>query len=161
MAGIVLRSIKPKKKIFDLDRFDSESAKALNDTIDMAERDFEKTVSTWKDKPSFTKKKASASKLKAEVYTQHAIYTYVVRGTKAHVITPKRAPVLRFQPGFTPKTFPRRISSSRGSRSGNFVAAKKVFHPGTEARDFDIVIAEQLQPVLVKEAVGAIKKATP
>lgn len=161
MAGIVLRSIKPKKKIFDLDKFDSESSKALNNVIDRAEKDFSKTVATWKKKPSFIKRKASKSKLMAQVYTQDEIYTYVVRGTKAHVITPKRAPVLRFQTGFTSKTVPRRISSRRGGASGNFVAAKKVRHPGTEARDFDIVIAEQLQPVLVKEAVGAIKKATP
>lgn len=160
MAQIILRSITPKGKIFDIDQFDRLAAKALNDAIKKANSEFNKTVATWKNKPGFTVKQASGSKLEASVYTIDEIYGYVVRGTRAHIITPRRAPVLRFQTGFTSKTVPRKIGSRRGGRSGPMVSARAVRHPGTEARDFDIVIAGQLRPILVKEVRGAIKKAS-
>jgi len=160
MAQIILRSITPKGKIFDLDKFDRESAKTLNDIIKKAEREFGKTVATWKRKPDFKVDRATSSKLVAVVSTMDEIYGYVVRGTKPHVITPKRAPALRFQTGFTSKTTPRKIGSRRGGSSGRMVSAKIVHHPGTTAREFDIVIAEQLQPELVKEVRKAIKKAS-
>jgi hypothetical protein len=161
MAQIILRSITPKNKIFDLDKFDRESAKTLNDIIKKAEREFDKTVATWSRKPEFKKEQAKPNKLMASVYTDNEIYGYVVRGTKPHVITPKAAPALRFQPNFTSKTIPRRITSRRGGRSGRMVSAKIVRHPGTQARDFDIVIADMLQPELVKEVRNDIKRATP
>lgn len=161
MAGILLRSITPKNKIFDLDKFDREAAKSLNDIIKKAEREFDKTVATWNRKPDFKKELARPSNLTAMVYTDNEIYGYVVRGTRAHVITPKAAPALRFQPNFTSKTIPRKITSRRGGRSGRMVSAKIVRHPGTQARDFDIVIADMLQPELVKEVRNDIKKATP
>jgi len=160
MAKILLRSITPKGKMFDLSQFDRDASNGLNSTIKVAERDFEKTVATWSNKPVFTVKNATAQRLKAEVFTVDEIYWYVVRGTKAHTITPKRAPALRFQTGFTSKTIPRKITSRRGGRSGPVVSAKVVHHPGTKARDFDIVIAKQLQPVLEKEVRKAIKRAT-
>ena len=161
MAQIILRSITPKNKIFDIDKFDREAAKSLNDIIKKAEREFGKTVATWKNKPDFKVDRATSSKLVAAVSTMDEIYGYVVRGTRAHIITPKRAPALRFQTGFTSKTMPRKITSRRGGRSGPMVSAKMVRHPGTQARDFDIVIAEMLQPELVKEVRNDIKKATP
>lgn len=161
MAQIILLSITPKNKIFDLDKFDRESAKTLNDIIKKAEREFDKTVATWNRKPDFKTERATSSKLIATVSTMDEIYGYVVRGTRPHVITPKAAPALRFQPNFTSKTIPRKITSRRGGRSGRMVSARIVRHPGTEARDFDIVIAEMLQPELVKEVRNDIKKATP
>lgn len=160
MTKILLRSITPKGKIFDLSQFDRQVTNALNDTIQTAKRDFEKTVATWSKKPTFNVRRASASKLEAQVFTVNEIYGYVVRGTKPHTITARRAPALRFQSGFTSKTIPRKISSRRGGRSGPMVSAKTVHHPGTEARDFDTVIAEKLKPVLAKEIRKAIKKAT-
>jgi hypothetical protein len=160
MAKILLRSITPKGKIFDLSQFDRQMSNALNDVIQTAKRDFEKTVATWSNKPQFDVRRASAAKLEAKVSTTHEIFTYVVRGTKPHTITARRAPALRFQTGFTSKTMPRKITSRRGGRSGPMVSAKTVYHPGTEARDFDIVIAEKLKPVLVKEVRNAIKRAT-
>lgn len=160
MTKILLRSITPKGKLFDLDKFDRQVSGALNDTIQTAKREFEKTTATWSNKPQFEVRRATSSKLKAEVFTRHEIYTYVVRGTKPHPITAKRAPALKFKTGFTSKTIPRKITSRRGGTSGGWASAKTVHHPGTEARDFDIVIAKELQPVLVKEVRNAIKRAT-
>lgn len=159
MAKILLRSIVPNK-IFDLDEFDRRAKKVLDDTIKQAEREFKKTVATWRRKPEFTIKRASSSDLKASIYTDNEIYGYVVRGTKPHQIHAKNAPALKFKSGFTSKTIPRRITSRRGNRFGNWVSKRSVMHTGTEARDFDIVIAEQLQPVLAKEVRGAIKKSS-
>lgn len=160
MAKILLRSITPKGKIFDLSQFDRQCANALNDVIQTAKRDFEKTVATWSKKPTFNVRRASASKLEAQVFTANEIYGYVVRGTKPHQIHVKNAPALKFKSGFTSKTMPRKITSRRGNSFGSWVSKRSVQHPGTEARDFDIVIAKELQPVLVKEVRNAIKRAT-
>lgn len=160
MTRIILRSITLKNKIFDLDKFDRESAKTLNDIIKKAEREFKKTTDTWRRKPDFKIERATSSKLIAAVSTMDEIYGYVVRGTRAHVITAKRAPALRFKSGFTSKTVPRRITSRRGESFGNWVSKRSVFNPGIEARDFDKVIAEQLQPELIKEVRSAIKRST-
>lgn len=160
MAQIILRSITPRT-VFDLDAFDREAAKTLNDIIKKAEREFKKTTATWNRKPEFRIDRARKGNLVAMVYTDNEIYGYVVRGTRPHVITPKAAPSLRFQTGFTSKTMPRKITSRRGGRSGPIVSTRLVNHPGTEPRDFDIVIAEMLQPELVKEVRNDIKRAAP
>ena len=160
MAQIILRSITPKGKIFDIDKFDRESAKTLNDIIKKADREFGKTVATWKRKPDFKIDRATSGKLVAAVSTIDEIYGYVVRGTKAHQIHVKNAPALKFKSGFTSKTMPRKITSRKGNRFGSWVSKRMVMHPGTTAREFDIVIAEQLQPKLVKEVRNDIKKAS-
>jgi hypothetical protein len=160
MTGILLRSITPKGKIFDIDQFDRLAAKALNDVIKKANGEFDRTVATWKTKPDFKIDRATSSKLVATVSTMDKIYGYVTRGTKPHQIHVKSAPALKFKSGFTSKTIPRRITSRRGNRFGNWVSKRSVMHPGNEPRDFDIVIAEQMQPVLSKEVRNAIKKAS-
>ena len=129
MTKILLRSIVPNK-IFDLDKFDRESQKVLNDIVKKAETEFKKTTATWRRKPDFIIKRASGSKLEASVYTTDEIYGYVVRGTRAHIITPKRAPALRFQTGFTSKTIPRKI----GSRSRGQIGASCVGKIGKASR---------------------------
>lgn len=160
MTGILLRSITPKNKIFDLDKFDREATKSLNDIIKKAEREFKKTTDTWRRKPEFKIERASSSKLISAVSTDNEIYGYVVRGTRARIIQARKAPALKFKSGFTSKTVPRRITSRRGESFGNWVSKRSVFNPGIEARDFDIIIADMLQPELAKEVRNDIKKAS-
>lgn len=160
MSKILLRSITPKPgAMFDLNKWENDSAKAINDTIKDVSKDFKKTYSTWSHKPSFSIKRATKNKLVGSIETDDEIYNYVVRGTRRHVIRAKKAPMLRFQTGYRAKTKPGKIGSSGGGATGPFVSAKSVMHPGTEARNFDKIIATENQPKFRKRAESAIKKA--
>lgn len=105
------------------------------------EKDYKATVSTWNKKPKF-ETVIALGKTKAEflVGTDDPIYRYVDEGTKPHIIRPRRAKVLRFSSGYTPKTQPNVIGSSAGGASGSEVFSAVVNHPGTEPRNFSKVI---------------------
>lgn len=116
-----------------------EAAKAVR-------KDMEKTTRTWKHKPVFVIKIAVGNgEAQATVYTDDAIYSYVTLGTKPHIIRPRKAKFLAFLTPFKAKTRVRFIGSSNGKRGNIPVYAKEVHHPGTEAREFHIVIAEKHQ----------------
>lgn len=160
MATIKVKAIIPDNVSFDMKRFNSDVLRVLDNVTDKAKSEFEKTTATWKKKPVFRGARASLNKEISKMWGNTQEWIWVNRGTKPHTITPKRAPALRFQSGFTSKTMPRKITSRRGGSSGPVVFAKSVRHPGTEARDFDKVVAQELRPVLVKEVRNAIKRAT-
>lgn len=154
MAQIILRSITPKNKILDLDKFERESKNALNKTIDSIEKDFKATY----PKPKYTKQKASNGK--ASFYSDDEILNYNVLGTRPHVIRPRTAPILSFQSGYRRKTRNRTIGRKSGGPFGPTVAAKVVMHPGFEGTHVDKTIADKHQLILVREVKGAIRKAT-
>lgn len=59
------------------------------------------------------------------------------KGTKKHIIRPKKAKALRFQGGkYTPKTRPGGHYGGPGTSSGGIVYAQVVKHPGTKPRRF-------------------------
>lgn len=150
--GISFKPIVPDKlPLFDTKEAKREYARALNETIEEANRDFKKTIRTWRTKPGFLIRRASPVKLKAQVFTTNEIYFYVTRGTRPHIIRPKNAAALSFRSGFQPKTTPRMIRSDAGRRFGPRVFARQVHHPGTKARDFDVVIAKRLRTKLTDE----------
>lgn len=109
--------------------------------------DLLKTTRTWKHRVIFTIKLDVGSEAVATVYTDDEIYNYVSGGTKPHWIKPRRAKFLAFGVPFRAKTRVGFIGSSNGKRGNTMVFSRGVYHPGTEARDFDKVIAEKWQPV--------------
>ena len=161
MAQVILKVVLPKNKLFDFKKFTTASVKVLNKTRDDIQKEFEKTTATWKGKPSFRGDRATTSKMRSQMWANSDKWVWVVRGTKPHIIRPRSAKMLSFKSGFTSKTIPRRIMSRRGGSSGMQVFAKVVNHPGTKARDFDIVVAKEQQPKLTKAMKRAIKQATP
>ncbi len=153
MARITIKAIVPKTdKLIDQRKLDQELKGALNRTGNIIRGDFRKTTRTWNDKPAFQKQgpKAGRDGLEVNVFTNHEVYFYVTRGTRAHIIRPMRAPSLRFRTGFSPKTRVRVIGSRAGSRFGPTVFAKQVSHPGTKAREFDKEIASRREKTLNK-----------
>jgi hypothetical protein len=103
--------------------------------------DFEKTTATWDEEPEFHVRDV---RFRWSVWTDSEIYAYVDRGTRPHVIRPKRPGYpLAFQTGYTAKTVPRVIASRPGGASGPTVYAMEVHHPGTEAREFTATIYEK------------------
>lgn len=121
--------------------------------------DFRVTAQTWDNKPEFIIQRAdNALAFTREIKTTDQVYYWVNHGTKAHPIEAKNAPMLRFNTTFKPKTRVMVIGSGKG-KSGPPVARKRrVMHPGTEARKFDLVIAKKwtkLAPQVVQRAIDA------
>lgn len=90
--------------------------------------------------------------------TDSKIYLYVTRGTRPHIIRPKRAKALAFSSRFRAKTAQGYIRSYKGGRSGKPVFAKEVKHPGTQARGFEEAIAAKHQPIFEKKCADGLQK---
>src|SRR3989304_5631888 len=99
---------------------------ALYDVAVDMRYDFEKTVATWKDKPSFEIIQMGRG---YTVQTDDEKYLWVDQGTRAHAI--EAAPLV-FQANYVAKTQPRVIGSRPGGKSGPTVFVMGIVqHPGT------------------------------
>lgn len=104
--------------------------------------DFEVTQQTWEHKATFVI--TSPTAYTREVATSDENYTRLNKGTAPHIISPRPGGTLVFRTPFRSKTLPRTIASTSGSKGANQVFTRKpIHHPGTEAREFDQVIAEK------------------
>jgi len=133
---------------------------AIVNSLDMTARaikvDFGVTTQTWRRRPMFQIDEPAWDT--RDIYTTSEIYGYVSGGTRPHVIRPRMASRLAFPANYAAKTTPRSIASRPGGSSGPTVTAREVFHPGTQAREFDIVIAEKWGrqfPVTLDRAIAA------
>jgi len=156
MPSIVVKPIMPKRSLASLgQKVVNQQAARLQQDGENIRRDFEKTTATWNHKPRFeVNLLRTASQMTVYVYTDDEIYQYVDKGTRPHVIRPRRAKALRFQwggPGsYKAKTSVGVISSRAGGSSGPEVLFKHVTHPGTAARNFTEVIQKKWAPKLTK-----------
>jgi hypothetical protein len=121
-------------------------ARAITNTMNATARaiqtDFNVTTQTWDDKPTFAI--ASPTPYTRKIGTDDAIYSMLNEGTPEHDIAPRPGGTLVFRTPFRPKSRVRYIGSNAGSKGGNVVFTRRpIHHPGTEARDFDKVIAEK------------------
>lgn len=154
MPQIRLIPIKVKKSHLDPKVLDKAILKSLDIMQDMVADDFKKTYATWNHKPRFLKLKIKP--YVREISTNDQIYNWVNKGTRPHIIVPTRGKVLAFPKSSRPKTRVRYIASYSGSKSKGKRYAKVVHHPGTKAREFDIVISQRWQvlaPRLLKTAI--------
>ena len=143
---VQLRAIVPRGLILDPGRFDKNLRQAVNGPDRPGARG---PRLPDHDGGAFKMQPASdrGNSIRGFVGTDNMIYVYVDQGTRAHPIVAQRAPYLVFRSGrYQPKTRPGVIGSrSRGSRSGSFRFAKRVWHPGTEARNFAKTIEKRRQ----------------
>jgi len=156
---LVVKPIQPKKfndKVF-FDEFEKVAKKTAKDI----EKDFKKTVATWDTKVKFETIIAVGPKsVDILVATDNEVYGYVDRGTKEHLIQPKKPDgVLAFKSRYRPKTIPNMIGSRSGGSSGDTVFAKWVIHPGTKARNFSKVISKKWKPIYKRRIEQAISRA--
>jgi hypothetical protein len=133
--------------------------RAINNALDGAAFsalvDFKVTHRTWITKPIFRLRTPGPGV--RLVYTDNLIYHFVSGGTRPHAIVPKKkGGYLVFKSGFTPKSRFRYIGSNKGSKFGPTVFAKKVKHPGTQAREFEQAIGEKWDKELPKTLQRAI-----
>lgn len=135
-------------------------------------KDFEKTTATWKHKPVFKEHTHLTERVPSpaiSVDTDDEVYRYVTKGTRPHPIwagiyTGKSdKKVLAFPSTFSPKTQPGVIGSGPGASGGPTVFRPYVQHPGTEAREFDVVIKEKWEKKfrdLMHKAMREARKAS-
>ena len=108
---------------------------------------FEATVATWDHAVEFKRSTNFTLDIKAiRVYTDDYVWNLVSGGAKAHPIVPNKAKFLAFQSGFTPKSKVGWAGSQAGGKSGDWVYAQSVSHPGFEARKFEKAIAKEARP---------------
>lgn len=132
-----------------------------NKTAPDLRKQFDKTVTGWKNAPNFSQRfKFQRDYLSVTVWASgpnKKQYAIVTRGSPAHTIRPKRrGGLLRFQPGYRAATRPKVLSSRAPIRSGDFVASREVHHPGFEAREFDVAVAEEIAPRFAEDVQDAI-----
>jgi hypothetical protein len=132
-------------------------ARAVDNALDAAAEgalvDFKVTTQTWSRKVAFMVVKQHGRRV---VGTDDEIYGYVTEGTRPHVIV-ARGKALAFPgAGFRPKSRVRVIGSNKGNKGSGMVFTKQVNHPGTEAREFEEVIAEKWRTELPRTMQRAI-----
>ena len=115
-------------------------------------KDFEGVVRPWHEpKPEFQlvrQMTAEGSKLIVRVVGPEEgrkKWAYVNFGTRAHTIRARNAKTLAFPSVYHSGSTPGKKFTIAASSSGPTVYASEVQHPGTEARRFDLVIAEDNQ----------------
>lgn len=139
---------------------DKMRTKTIPDLKDL----FGQTTEGWKDKPGFSSRQwNNPSEIGSEVFVDggHAgdIYSLVSKGSPPHPIMPKSNGFLRFQPGYKASTSPGFLKSTPSSRSGDFVKASKVDHPGFEARDFPSTIKREYEDTFAADMQDAMNSA--
>ena len=157
--AILAKPITPRK--FRDDVFRKEIFIIAKKTARDIKKDFEKTTKTWKTKVKFEMIVAVGPRsIDVLVATDNEIYGYVDRGTKEHIIQPKKpGGVLAFKSQYKPKTIPNLIGSKAGGASGNTVFASWVLHPGTKARNFEEAILKKWTPIYKRRIEQAISRA--
>lgn len=156
MANIRIQRV--GKPIQKLPSFENIIFEAVFSEARTVKEEFERTVSTWKEKPTF--RLVKVSKFGYDVETNNPIYGYVDEGTRPHIIRPKKAKALRFNTsGFKPKTSPRTLVSGSGSPAKPPTAfSQEVHHPGTQARNYTERIAAKSRKRFAKAMQQALKR---
>jgi len=151
-----MKAVVSKSNLADLVGLKKALGNALTGTAKAIKVDYGVTTQTWAKRPGFVITKFGPFSI--SVATDNEIYGYVDDGTRAHIISPKRAKVLAFGSTYRPKTSVRVIGSTGGGKGGDIVHAMVVHHPGTDAREFTETIAdkwEKQSPVIMQAAINA------
>ena len=141
--------------------FRDEIEKALKNLEKDALTDFQRTVVTWKNKPTFTSKISLHNPLSLEIGTEDEIYGYVDLGTKPHIIRAHTDKGLFFTGRITkgePKTEPNVIQAFPGKRGTGLTNIMQVNHPGNKPRNFSKIIGKTYKTELSKEVKNALER---
>jgi len=166
--AVFFKAIKPAR--FRQEAFRQYMLAALAKAGEVIKKDFESTVSTWKDKPEFqVLLEVQPNGPTLIVGTDDKIYGYVSKGTEPHEIwagaytgkSDKTA--LAFQWGgegsYIAKTVPGVIPAREGGPTGEDRAFVHVNHPGTAPRNFEQLIQKGRQAWFKMQMEQAMREA--
>ena len=160
---IILRTLTKREKKPNWQGIAKEVELALDTKVAPKLREYgERVTANWEHRPKWVLRK-SVDRGGIRVYmtpaTNADIWTYVSRGTKAHVIRPRKKPMLVFPTGYVPKTTPSGPSyGGPGKASGPTVYAMEVHHPGNKGRLFEEAFARWIKPIFEREVKAAIQR---
>jgi len=140
---------------------DSIASKQRAKSLPALRKLFRETVNGWANKPDFGwSQTKSAEVVSIRVYPtgQYSdIWNLLNEGSPAHPIEPKEnGGILRFRPGYRAATRPGSLRSGRKYRSGPYVNARRVAHPGFEPRRFTELIAQEFAEKYAMEMQEAV-----
>ena len=140
---ILIRRFRGRRKHPNWTGIVKEAERTLDRVVKPRLLDYaERVVANWEHKPRFKARKVVTRKaIAVDVWPtgpNKKYWVWTSRGTKPHVIKPKRAKVLAFPSVYVPKTTPRGPSyGGPGTSSGPTIFAAHVDHPGTKPRRFE------------------------
>lgn len=154
----------PSLELFDSQRFVREiDVYMRNHAIPDIRFLFNSTTQGWKTRPRFFgKTNYTRYRMEATVYTTNKNYVRLNAGALPHIIRPRkrnRGGFLSFRTGYLSSTSPRSLTSRAYQRSGEYVSAQTVQHPGFDAREFDETVAEAYRPSFEENVQNAIDRA--
>lgn len=161
MSSVIeVKQIKPAK--LKVDKVRLEILNALRAEGKEIIDDYNQTVQTWRNKPTFEQaislSGGDATVLVTPDGPNRQQFEYVDKGTRPHIIRPRRATVLRFKGAYRAKTQPGVIGSGPGGASGADVYRQFVNHPGTEARRFSEIIEQRRRKRFQAAMVDAMQR---
>jgi hypothetical protein len=137
-----ITAIRLRGKLFDDRKIQAQVDTGLDKAAVALTADFGKTVSTWKDKPTFETHKIRGGRV---VSAHNRIYFFISEGTRVRYAT--------MTPNFKAKTAPGRLQAGAGAGGVLFISKKRP-RPGIKARKFD----KQLIKIWKDKLQGYIQK---
>lgn len=154
---ITIRPIIPKLNVPD---FQQIAKTELRREVVAVKRELALPTRRWKTTVEFYDRQAQGAQSSGiDVGTENKIYGYVDRGTKRHLIKPKKAKTLAFNSQFRAKTKPNSLNSSAGSSKPPVVFAKAVRHPGVKARGFTKQVLKRSKVRFYANVDKAVRRA--
>lgn len=141
------------------------TAAGLDKTASDARQKLDAVVATWENRPAFEITNRDTGYTLGRDVSIYGnlkavrIWFYVDKGTKPHIIRPKKVGgFLRFSPKFSPKTSFRAKFGGSGKSSGTPVFRRVVHHPGNKGRDFSGQYGEEAAKQLRVEILRELRK---
>ena len=159
---IAFKDIKPAR--LKDDAFRLHLLNAIRKAGTEIKKDFAATTRTWEHQPRWeVLTSLTGPGPVVLVSTDDRIYGYVNNGTRPHDIwagyytgkSLKRQ--LAFRTGYTAKTKPGVLTSTRGGATGTMRFTPYAEHPGTEARKFDEMIEKKWRPLFKRRMEQAMR----
>ena len=145
---------------FDHQKVERAVSLAVDATLRSIKQDFERSCATFRHKPRFqTTYYRRKDLIAGEVFTVDENYSRLNHGTRPRVI--RSSKVMRFRPGYSPKTRPGLVHARGSVRSGMPLFRKAV---GTvrphriRARRFDLTIAQAHRQSLYRNLTHNLHK---
>lgn len=138
---VKITPILPKRKLATGAQAQARIEAELDDAAKEAHGLYSKTTATWDTPVNFYIRKLKSGR---SVGTRSKVYTFVDKGTRAHIIKARNAKTLAFATGGRPKTRPNTLASYNGAPGRTSVFAQEVHHPGTKARAFTEAVNKRM-----------------
>lgn len=160
MVSITLKVSLPTRQFAKKKWLDEMARVQRQTSVPRLKKLFQKTVFGWSKKPNFTwVQHRTSGQMSIEMGPSGPnaeTWKLVNAGSPAHTILPKRGSILSFRPGYRSATRPGQLMGRRAYRSGKLQGARKVNHPGFEARDFITQIVHEYENPFMNDMQDAL-----